>query len=326
MKLTLFGDTYLDKPYNLNFDAGQYIVNLEYPISLRGTPAMDKVNLRQSRSYLKETFNHNPIAVNLANNHIMDYGEEAFYDTIQLLKANKIGFFGAGNKENNFNNPFILKTKQGNIAFLAYTSPDTHAIFGAKGENGSAKLEIVNVLNDINNVRPLCDFLVLNLHWGIEESAYPRPSDVKKARAFIDAGADLIVGHHAHVIQSVEQYKNRFIFYGIGNFIFPDLDTPAMFDGTKFNVRYKKKQLEKHRKSIVVHINKRFEIDYSHAFLDKQIVVLKQKHLKNKTRVLESETLFSSYLFFRKRKDMLSRWIKNPKIPDAKSLFRFFGF
>ena len=87
MMLSFFGDTVLDKPYRLDFEFGSFVLNLETPLSCEGTPAPQKVNICQEGSHIEETFRSLPLAVSLANNHVMDYGEEAFAKTRMILNA-----------------------------------------------------------------------------------------------------------------------------------------------------------------------------------------------------------------------------------------------
>ena len=120
MNINFLGDVYLDKSYSVKISLEHYIFNLEYPLSIAGIPALSKINLGQSRSYIEGTFNKMPVAVNLANNHIMDYGEAAFDYTIKYLEDKNIKYFGAGTKANNYNNLarmnlFLLHTHRKNI-------------------------------------------------------------------------------------------------------------------------------------------------------------------------------------------------------------------
>jgi poly-gamma-glutamate synthesis protein (capsule biosynthesis protein) len=71
--------------------------------------------------------------------------------------------------------------------------------------------------------------VVVSVHWGAEQIVLPKPGDVDMAHAIIDAGADLLIGHHTHCVQPWEIYKEKFIFYGLGNCIFPDIDVPSFY-------------------------------------------------------------------------------------------------
>ncbi len=321
--IDFLGDIYLDKAYKIESDLNDVIVNLEYPLSCQGSPEKDKVNLCQDESYIRGTFEKLPIAVCLANNHIMDYGEEAFSHTIAYLKNNNIAYFGAGNKQNNFNNPCIINSSRKIIALLGYSCPSTHAVFGNESKNGSALLDTKRVLEDIGSVRSKVDFIVIQLHWGDEEIKYPKPEDVQKARAFIDAGADLIIGHHAHVIQSHELYHGKHIFYGLGNFLFPNLLVPSEFDGMKFKSTYKKIQNRKNRESIVVNLNNDLTIEMKTTFFDdkkvrfnKNISIPKWIPIKNKS--------YNFYYSFWLKKKKIQNFISDPKIPSREQLIRFF--
>ena len=265
MKLNFLGDVFLDKAYKVDSDLGNFIFNLECPLSTSGIPAKDKVNLGSDVPNILETFGRFPKAVNLANNHIMDYGEEAFGKTTEYLKENNIAYFGAGNEENNYNNPCFLDFEDKKIALL-----------GKDMSNGSAFLDVNLITKDIQNVKTKVDMVVVTLHWGDEEIKYPKATDVEKVHAIIDAGADVIIGHHAHVIQSMEKYKNKYIFYGLGNFIFPDLEVPAMYDGSKFLRRFVRAQYKPNTQTIVVGLDSELNISYD-TFVFKDGMVKKEK-------------------------------------------------
>ena len=256
MKLSFFGDTVLDKPYKIDFDIDKFIFNLETPLSCEGRPAKFKVNICQKKSYIKETFLSLPLAVSLANNHVMDFGEEAFIKTKESLDKEKIAYFGAGKKGENFNNPTIIEFANKKIALCGYSCPSTHSVFGSDTQNGSALLEVDTIIKEIESLKSKVDYIIIQPHWGIQDTPFPKFSDVEIAHTLIDAGADIIIGHHAHVIQSHEIYKGKHIFYGLGNFIFPDLDIPTRHNGEKFTARRIKKQQIEHRRSLVVTIDK----------------------------------------------------------------------
>ena len=129
MLITILGDVYLNKKYDVDFTLDSFIFNLEYTISEQGDPATGKVNLKTEKSFIKETFGIQPKAVCLANNHIFDYGIEAFNDTLHYLDSQKVEYFGAGNERDNYNNPVILRTDGKKIALLGYTCPSTHPAY-----------------------------------------------------------------------------------------------------------------------------------------------------------------------------------------------------
>jgi poly-gamma-glutamate synthesis protein (capsule biosynthesis protein) len=324
MKLSFFGDTVLDRVYKIDFEIDNYIFNLETPLSCKGIPARDKVNICQNSSYIIETFKSTPLAVSLANNHIMDFGEEAFSKTKELLQKQNIPYFGAGLKEENFNNPKIVKFAEKKIALFGYSCPSTHPILGDKIKNGSATLEIKSIIKDITSIKSEVDFIVIQPHWGIQEIPFPKFSDREIAHRFIDSGADIVIGHHAHVIQSHEIYRDKHIFYGLGNFIFPDLDIPTRHDGEKFTARRVKKQEIEHRRSLVVTIDENFEVDYFSVVLEDEIV--KKNNFLLPSWLPNSEYNFEKKLFFENKKAMIRRFIRNPKIPNLTHFKKFLSF
>lgn len=160
-------------------------------------------------------------AVNLSNNHIYDYKQKGFDDTVEALKSNNIEYFGEGNK--------LLKNINGvKIGFLGYMGFNDNEEFLQK------------VKSDIQELKSNNYIVVINFHWGVESQYEPIQSQRNIARFSIDNGADLIVGHHPHVIQTIEKYKDKMIFYSLGNFCFGGNTNPSDKDTfilqTKFNI------------------------------------------------------------------------------------------
>jgi len=314
VKLSFFGDTVLDKAYNIDFKIDKFVFNLETPLSCEGTPALHKVNICQERSYIEETFSSLPLAVSLANNHVMDFGEEAFSKTEMFLKEQGIPYFGAGLSGDNFNNPSIIEFADKKIALCGYTCATANPIFGDKNSKGSARLKLDNIITDIESLKSKVDFIIIQPHWGIQEIPFPRFYDVEIAHALIDAGADLIIGHHAHVIQSHEIYKGKYIFYGIGNFIFPDLDIPTQYDGKKFTARRVKKQEIEHRRSIVVTLDDNLWVDFFTVILENGVV--RRSDFSLPRWIPNSKDDFKKRLSFENKRAMFRRFVRNPKMPN----------
>jgi len=184
-----------------------------------------KINLKAGGIFFKETFGRNPLAVCLANNHIMDYGEEGLLDTLTTLRAEGIRYFGAGSLADRCHNPLLLGLDGQRIALLGYVCPTTHAIFAAGENHGAAPIDLEAIAGDILTAKGNgAERIIVQLHWGEEDVGLPRPADVARAHGIIDLGADLIIGHHAHCIQPFEVFKGRHIFYGLGNALFPDTE------------------------------------------------------------------------------------------------------
>ena len=313
MKLHFFGDTVLDQAYQIDFDCELFVLNLETPLSCEGMPARDKINLCQEQSYILETFMAKPLAVSLANNHVMDFGEEAFLKTRAILDEEEIPYFGAGLEGENFNNPSIIEFEGKTIALYGYACASTHPIFGDKRHHGSAKLDLPLMIKDIQYLQSKVDFTIVQPHWGTQEIPFPKFSDREIAHALIDAGADLIIGHHAHVIQSHEIYKEKHIFYGLGNFIFPDLDIPVRYNGEKFTERRIKKQELEHRRSLVVTVGENLEVDFFTVVLQDNRVI--KDDFKIPTWIPDSQKTYQKRLKKEQKKIRIRNFIRNPRVP-----------
>ena len=198
--------------------------NLEAPFFLKGETFPLKCSLRSNPRYVEGLKEAGFNIMSLANNHILDYKEEAFYDTFVYLDRFNINYFGAGRNIKESREPAILETKGIKIGFLGYCDVLIDSPFYASGnERGISPLKHSYVQEDIASLKKLVDVTIVSLHWGIENWSYPSPSQIDTARKIIDLGADLILGHHPHVLQGIEKYKNGYIAYSLGNFIFSDI-------------------------------------------------------------------------------------------------------
>ncbi len=143
--------------------------------------------------------------VSLANNHTDNFGQAGLDQTRKNLSENNLKYFGSPT-----NNP----------EYMATTTCVNNICIGVIGWHEFSYKNENQVLSKIQEMRPSVDYLVIYPHWGTEYALTPNKKQVGLAHAWIDAGADVIVGHHPHVIQSVEVYKDKYIFYSLGNFIF----------------------------------------------------------------------------------------------------------
>lgn len=198
--------------------------NLEAPLSLRGETFPMKCSLRSNPHYVEGLKEAGFNVLSLANNHILDYKEEAFYDTFEYLDRFNISYFGAGKNIKESRKPVILETRGVKIGFLGYCDVVIDSPFYASdNERGIAPLKQSFISEDISRLKKLVDVTIVSLHWGIENWCYPSPNQIDIAHNIINFGADLILGHHPHVPQGIEKYKNGYIAYSLGNFIFSDI-------------------------------------------------------------------------------------------------------
>lgn len=214
--------------YNLPFvkiadivrNADLAFANLEDPVSLRGVRVGSKYSFRADPKVLQGLQHAGFDVVNIANNHIWDYGREAFLDTLKYIKDSGIDYIGGGYNFNEAHGGIIRDINGTKVAFLGYTDLISPQISATEKSAGVSFLNLDQMINDIKKVKSKSDIVVVSFHWGEEYQTKHNLKQEQIAKAAIDAGASLIVGHHPHVVQEVEQYKNGWIAYSLGNFVF----------------------------------------------------------------------------------------------------------
>ncbi len=230
--------------------------NLEAPVSERGEPTDKWINMRMPPALLDDVVALGFDIVTLANNHMWDFGEVAFRDTLSHLGERELGHVGAGENLDAAWRAEIVSLGETKVAFLGATStlgPGSAAAANRPGVapirvseayhiDASASIEqpgsapyvhtrawrddLERAIAAVQAAREQAEFVVLALHWGVPPFWRPRFQDgladyqVEVGHALIDAGADLIVGHHPHSLQAVEAYRGKPIFYSLGNFVF----------------------------------------------------------------------------------------------------------
>ncbi len=200
-----------------------FMVNQEFPFTRRGTAAADKqftFRVPESRMHILQEMGVD--IVTLANNHILDFGTEGLLDSCKALDEAGILYVGGGE---DFERASALKTitvGQKIIGFLGMSRVYMDAGWAAgKGHPGVfSTYDTTLPLKAVEEARQQCDFLVVYVHWGVERETEPKEYQRAMGRAYIDAGADLVVGSHPHVLQETEEYKGKMIVYSLGNFVF----------------------------------------------------------------------------------------------------------
>lgn len=199
--------------------------NLECPLSDRGS----QINMFRGKPEYVETLTYGGFnLISLANNHILDYGVVAMLDTMERLSAAGIVHAGVGENIFEARRPRILQSKGVKVAFLAYTEVGEGFTYTRVPHQWAATPELPGAAParadflrlDVKTVRREADLVIVSMHWGKEYDH--KPTDFQKAlgRIAMDAGADLVIGHHPHVIQGIEFRGRGVIAYSLGNFIF----------------------------------------------------------------------------------------------------------
>lgn len=159
--------------------------------------------------------------VNLANNHVLDYSEAGLIETLQTLDKAGIKHVGAGNDLTAARKAVIVTIKGLRIGILGCTDNEPTWI-ATNSRPGTYYVSIGDlhlIQEDIENLRPLLDILILSIHWGPNMRERPTASFIQFAHKLIDSGVDLIHGHSAHIFQGVEMYKGKLILYDTGDFV-----------------------------------------------------------------------------------------------------------
>jgi poly-gamma-glutamate synthesis protein (capsule biosynthesis protein) len=206
------------------------VANLEGPIAATGTPASKGYTFLAPPEAIASLVFAGVDAVSLANNHSLDYGPEALAETIRLLDAAGIAHAGAGSNAAEARRPAVIEVNGLRVAFLAYVETPAEGDYSRSSWEATATTPGVAWLDpsyfgdDISAARQQAGFVVVLLHFGREFSPDPTAEQRAQARAAIDAGADLVLGAHPHLLQPVEEYSGGLIAYSLGNFVFDGFD------------------------------------------------------------------------------------------------------
>ncbi|KGE16454.1 CapA family protein [Paenibacillus wynnii] len=213
------------------------IVNLETPVSDGGTSAANKQFVFKAPPKALDGLKAAGIdAVNLANNHTLDQGEQGLRETLSNLEVRDIPYVGAGLDEESAYSAHYFKRKGITIALLGFTRVMPESSWQAtKNKPGLASVyDSEKGLQAITEAKTKADIVVVVVHWGKERVSQADAVQQSLGRSFIDAGADLVIGGHPHVLQGIEPYRGKWIAYSTGNFIFTRSSVPSTWDTAVF--------------------------------------------------------------------------------------------
>jgi len=196
--------------------------NLESPISGRGKRLDKEFAFNAPPDAASALADAGFDAVSLANNHCLDFGEEALTDTLAHLAAAHIQYAGIEPQT-----PALLETKGLRVALLSYVAPSVYpGVFGTFAVQPSM-IDKDRMVADIARAREKADFVLISLHWGCDFSPRHDAAQETLAHALIDGGAHVVVGHHPHVQQEAEYYRNGLVLYSMGNLVFAKYSRPV---------------------------------------------------------------------------------------------------
>lgn len=187
--------------------------------------------------------------LNLANNHTFDYTREAFEDTMKRLKEANINYTGAGFTKEEAHSPAIITLAEDTkVGFLGYTEFLFENAYAEEEKSGITNFSEEQMKEDIEKAKELASFLVITFHYGSEYQKTPNEKQKRWSKLAIDYGADLVIGHHPHVTQPVENYNGKYIAYSLGNFIFDQYFSEETMSGFLLEVKIQKNKVISVRK------------------------------------------------------------------------------
>lgn len=206
----------------LFLEADLRMVNLETPI------ANSQEEMDESKSYV---FNANPEDISLlkkinidlvflGNNHSMDYGKKGLEDTIENLKKENILFAGMGKNIKEAFRPNEISIRNKSLNLISVSNIGEARLFATDTKPGVAPFQLNRLKKIIEEKENKDKIQMLSVHWGVEYSPEPTKEQIKQAHELINFGFNVVIGHHPHIPQGVEKYKNGIILYSLGNFLF----------------------------------------------------------------------------------------------------------
>lgn len=227
------GATYPFEPTRHILEAADFaIANLEAPFTDRGKAVKDKTfTFRVPPKHAVGLKESGFDILHLANNHILDYGPDGLFDTIATLDSLALTHVGAGENIAAAFAPAILERdgldgKKLRLGFLGFSMTHPEEFYAGKTKPGTAFPFYERYIAALDSLAPKVDIMVVSFHWGAEKMVKPKAYQIEMAHLAIDRGADIVLGHHPHVLQGVELYRPRpnsrpgLIAYSLGNFAF----------------------------------------------------------------------------------------------------------
>lgn len=200
-------------------------INLESPFYDQGDYVTEGMVFKTEPEYIDGLNLAGIDMVSLANNHLRNRGRTGLQYTFDCLDQNNIKYSGAGNNYSEAHQYKIIEVKNLKIAFLSYTYSDGNGFISSveKDDPDVAFMEVGQMSEDVKIAKENADIVIISMHAGVEYKNYPNDQQEEFARAAIDSGAELVLGHHPHVVQSTESYNGGYIIYSMGNLVFDQM-------------------------------------------------------------------------------------------------------
>lgn len=219
----------VDYPYDQTRDylksADITFGNLETPITPGPSVPVNSMTFRSDPKVVPGIARAGFDVLSLANNHTPNYGQSGLLDTFRYLSEAGIKYVGAGKNAEEAEAPLYVESQGIKFAFLAYNDSDVVPdSYGASANRaGTNLMDISKMQKAVIAAKKNADIVIVSMHSGIEYTATPNSHQKNFAHAAVDAGADIVLGHHPHVTQTLEKYNGKFIIYSLGNFVFDQM-------------------------------------------------------------------------------------------------------
>ncbi len=231
---------------NIFSEADIAFINLESPFYNQGEYVTDGMVFKSEPETIEGLNLAGIDIVSMANNHAKNRGSNGLLYSFDLLNKNNIEYAGAGRNFNEAHQEKIIEKEEIKFAFLAYTYSDG-ANFKSSVTSNDPDVAFMNILEmkkDVERARKTADVIIVSMHAGAEYQNYPNVEQKEFAREAIDAGANLVLGHHPHVVQTTEKYNNGFIIYSLGNLVFDQMWSQETQEGVIASCKFVNKNLK----------------------------------------------------------------------------------
>lgn len=183
----------------------------------------DKIHVRTGPHVVGLLKQLNVSIVSAANNHSFDFGFDGYAPLREEMEAQGIRSVGGGSNLAEAAEPLVLQQGETRIGVLAYADPDCGAVLAGTDTPGANPFDPNRAAAEIRDLKKSCEVVVVSIHWGEERICLPSPKLRTWAAVLAKAGADIVAGHHPHVLQGYEKIHDSHIFYSLGNFLMADV-------------------------------------------------------------------------------------------------------
>ncbi len=245
--INFYGVDYIFSEVSPLFKSADFtLINLECPVTNISNPVDKQYVFRANPEWMPQLKKQGITHLNLANNHTLDQGIDGFYTTIESIRDADLIPFGFSNRSEKLIKPVIIEEDLISVAVFSSIFYDMSRLLPEDfkiSPNQHSSVLIAKSIIEFKKSDPI-SHVVVYLHWGVEYMNEPEKWQIDEAHLLIDSGADAVIGHHPHCLQTEEIYKGKPIFYSLGNLIF-DQDYPESQEGAIVELIFSRNATEK---------------------------------------------------------------------------------